>query len=329
MFAALQARLDLLVQNYTRGALQTFAVAESGLEHALADIAADPRFERLLAGPDRQSGTADDGQFPFTHPPPELFPAAPFRYEVRVAAVGADRAEITARAFGPLGAVRTLVATVARDAQPAIAAALALARGDPAIALGGGFQLAGADRSATAPAVAGLAIGDAAEVAATGDRLGAAVAQITGAGGSPSITSAALPDLAALAGTAARHSGAVTLGSEAGGTLGTGLFVAPGSLRLSDASGSGVLVVGGTLELAGMTTFTGLVVALGDVRIDPGNTVTIDGAVLGGGAAVSLRGSGRIGYDAREIARVDAAYPGLLPRRARITGWREQPDAGI
>ena len=45
-FAAMQARLDFLVQHYTRTALETFVVAESGLEHALADLALDPRFDR-------------------------------------------------------------------------------------------------------------------------------------------------------------------------------------------------------------------------------------------------------------------------------------------
>src|SRR5512139_249660 len=68
-FAVLQARLDFLVQHYTRAASEAFAVAESGLEHARADLARDPRFERLLAGPDRRAGTADDGEYPFAQPP--------------------------------------------------------------------------------------------------------------------------------------------------------------------------------------------------------------------------------------------------------------------
>jgi hypothetical protein len=56
--------------------------------------------------------------------------------------------------------------------------------------------------------------------------------------------------------------------------------------------------------------------------------VAIDGAVLVGrmGSATSLRSAGHIAYDPLVIARVDAALPGLLPRRARISGWREQPD---
>jgi hypothetical protein len=73
-FTAMQARLDWMVQNHTRIALQTFTVADSGLEHALADIEADPRFDRLLDGPDRQAGTGDDGEYPFLQPPPRVLP---------------------------------------------------------------------------------------------------------------------------------------------------------------------------------------------------------------------------------------------------------------
>ena len=57
----------------------------------------------------------------------------------------------------------------------------------------------------------------------------------------------------------------------------------------------------------------------------------IDGAVMVGrsGALLSLRGAGHIAYDALVIARIDTLFPGLLPRRARVTGWRQRPDAAL
>src|SRR5262249_14133135 len=83
-FAGMQARVDALVQDATRRADEAFYVAEAGLAHAIADLEAAPRFERLRAGPDGRQGTADDDQFPFAAAPPAFFPRQPYRYDVRV-----------------------------------------------------------------------------------------------------------------------------------------------------------------------------------------------------------------------------------------------------
>lgn len=331
-FAAMQARLDFLVQQYTRTALETFTVADSGLEHALADFATDPRYDRLLAGPDRQAGTADDGEYPFAQPPAEFFPRAPFRYQVRVAQLGADRLEISARGYGPLGATRMVVASVLRGLDPYLPAALSLAARDATLALGAGFRVAGVEPRSDDPGLPAVALDGADAATALAARLAPGTgAQLVGRGGSPSIAGAALPSAESIADAAARRAEAQTLGGEARGRLGDGLFVTPTSLRLADAEGSGVLVVGGTLELSGTSSFAGLIVALGDVRLDAGSTAAIDGGVMVGrvGALVSLRGEGHLAYDPRIIAHIDAQFPGLLPRRARVTGWREQPDAAL
>jgi hypothetical protein len=328
-FTAMQARLDWMVQNHTRIALQTFTVADSGLEHALADLEADPRFDRLLDGPDRRAGTGDDGEYPFLQPPPEFFPHAPFRYEVRVARSGADALVITARGFGPLNAIRTVLATVARAATPFLAGALSLAARGAALALGSDFSIAGAAATAGDPGLPAVALDGVDAAAALAARLEPdAAARLVGRGGSPSIAAVALPSAEALADAAAHRVEAQALSGEAYGALGDGLFFSPGSLRLTDVSGSGVLVAAGPLEISGVSNFSGIVIALGDLRTDLGSSVTIDGAVLVGrlGSASSLRSSGHIAYDPLVIARVDAALPGLLPRRARVTGWREQPD---
>jgi hypothetical protein len=331
-FAAMQARLDALVQHYTRAAVETFAVAESGLEHALADFTADPRFERLLAGPDRQAGTGDDGEYPFRQAPPEFFPHAPFRYQVRVAARPPDAIEIHARGSGPMNATRVVVATVRRSAVPFVPGALALAARDGELSLGTGFAISGVEAGPDDPGLPAVAVDGADAAAALAARLPSdAAARLVGRGGSPSIAGTSLPSAAALAAAAANRAGAQVLNGEAHGALGDGLFVSPTALRLSDVSGSGVLVALGALDLGGTTTFSGLIIALGDVRADLGSNATIAGAVMVGaaGAVVSLRGNGGIGYDARVIAGIDAAFPGLLPRQARVTGWREEPEAGL
>jgi hypothetical protein len=329
-FAAMQARLDCLLEQHTRTALETFTVAESGLAHALADVTADPSFDRLLAGPDRQAGTGDDGEYPFAVAPPDFFPQAPFRYQVRVGQPSADIVHITARGYGPVNATRAVLATVVRSAAPYVPAAVALGARDAALSLGGDFHVRGVMPSAGDPGLPAVGVADAAAAAALGAGLpSAAAAHLVGRGGTPSIAGTSLPSAEALAAMAARRADARVLASEAYGALGDGLFVSPASLRLGDASGSGVLVVNGSLELGGASSFSGIVVALGDVRIGLGSAVAIDGAMIVGRGAtlLSLRGSGHIAHDARVIERVDAAFPGLLPRRVRVTGWRELLDA--
>jgi len=66
-FAAMQARLDLLIHHHSRAALEAFYIAESGLEHALADLASDPRFDRLPVGPDGQAATAEGARVRLPH----------------------------------------------------------------------------------------------------------------------------------------------------------------------------------------------------------------------------------------------------------------------
>ena len=331
-FAAMQARLDALVQHHTRIALETFTVAESGLEHALADFIADPRFERLLVGPDRLAGTADDGEYPFRRAPLAFFPREPFRYEVRVAARQPDVLEISARGLGPFTATRLVVATVRRTTAPFVPGALALAAREVALTLGTDFRVTGVAPGPGDPGLPALAVDGAEAAAELTERLPPdAASRLVGRGGSPSVVGTSLPSIDALADTAAGRVEARLLDGEARGALGDGLFVSLGALRLTDVSGSGVLIARGPLELSGTSTFSGIVVALGDVRVDLGSDATISGAVMVGsaGTLVSLRGSGQFAYDPRVVARVDAAFPGLLPRQARVTGWREEPDAGL
>lgn len=322
--AMLQARLDFLVQHYTRAASETFAVAESGLEHARADLARDPRFERLLAGPDRRLGTADDGEYPFAQPPPAFFPVAPFRYQVRVAPQTADRVEIVARGYGPLGTVRGVAAAVQRAALPYLPGALAAGAPVVDLLLGAAWRIDGA---ADVPALAVASTAAAEQLAAGLDA--DERRRVNGPGGPPSLGVAAIPDLDALLAAAAARPEARALAGEVGGALGDGLFLAAGGTRLRDASGSGILLVDGPLEIDGAFAFAGLVAASGGVSVAPTATVDMRGCLLQGarGGALLLRGSGRLAYDEGVADALAAAHPGLLPSRARVTGWRELSDA--
>lgn len=323
-FAVMQARLDFLVQHHARAASETFAVAESGLEHALADLARDPSFERLLIGPDRRAGTADDGEYPFAQPPPAFFPAPPWRYDVRVAAQAADRVEIVARGYGALGSVRGVAAAVRRTALPYLPGALATAADAPDLLLGAGWRI---DGSAGVPALA--VASDEAATRLRGGLDADARRRIVAPAGTPDIGVAALPDLAALLAAAARRGDLRRLGGEISGALGDGIFLAPTGSSLRDASGSGILLVDGPLEIAGAFEFDGLVATTAGLTAAADATVRIAGAVLQGprGGALALRGSGRIAFDDGIAERLAARYPGLLPSRARVVGWRELADA--
>ena len=323
-FAVLQARLDFLVQHYTRAASEAFAVADSGLEHALADLARDPRFERLLAGPDRRAGTADDGEYPFAQPPPAFFPAAPFHYDVRVAPQAADRVEIVSRGYGRIGSLRGVAAAVQRAAIPYLPGALASDAATVDLLLGADWRIDGA------AGVSALAVrsDDVAERVAA--QLGADErARLGAASGTPTIGVGAIPDLAALFGAAARRPDLRPLGTDVGGVLGDGLFLAPSGTRLRDVSGSGILLVDGPLEIDGSFAFDGLVAASGAITVDAAATMRLTGCLLQGpgSGTLLLRGSGQLRYDDAIAQRLAALYPGLLPSRARVTGWRELAEA--
>ena len=310
-FAVLQARLDFLVQHHTRAASETFAVAESGLEHALADLTRDPRFDRLLAGPDRRTGTPDDGEYPFAAAPPTFFPAAPFHYDVRVAMQAADRVEVVARGYGQLVSIRGVAAAVQRSALPYLPGALASDAPVVDLLLGADWHLDGAGLPA-------VAVGS----TEAADRLRSQLA------GAADIGVAAIPAFDALLGAASRRADARLIGGDVGGALGEGLFLASGATRLRDVTGSGILLVDGPLEIDGSLAFEGLIATSSGVAVDPDASVGITGALLQGprGGALLLRGSGRLAYDERVAARLATVYPGLLPSRAKITGWRELPD---
>ncbi len=327
-FALMQVRLDLAVHHHTRAALEAFHVAEAGLAHALADLDADPIFDRLRAGPDGLPDTADDGDFPFRTPPPAFFPRRPFHYTVAVEPIGGDAVEIVAHGYGIARAERIVAVAVRPSAPPFVPAALLSAAPHPTVVLGDGFTVSGSAAGVTPePPVPALGVPDEPSVDAVRYQLAEiSRRQLRGAGGDDSIAPRRIAHAAGLAVAISRLPGAQPLPPRAFGPLGSGIMVARQSQQISDAEGSGVLVVDGDLEIYGRFRFAGLILATGDLHIDRDAAVDISGAVIIGPAAdrLQLLGAGGITYSPAAIAAVAPAVRDLLPRRAVVTGWRER-----
>jgi hypothetical protein len=326
-FAVMQARLDLLVQHHTRAAVEVFYVAEAGLEHALADLASDPRFERLLSGADGIPGTPDDGAYPFRNGPPGFFPRAPFRYDVRVEPVDANAAEIVSRGVGSGPTTRIVTAPVLRSTEPYLPAAAAGFPIDLEMLLGDEFSLLGSEPGAPGDDVPALAVAD----DGVRDRIlselpETAKQRIIGPGGTPSVAGRQFVDLIELAARIEQMPGAQILPDSPAGNLGSGIMVSRGSLLLGSASGSGLLLVQGNLVVGDQLDFSGLVAVMGDVRFERSSSVHIDGGFLQGrpGSQMTLLGAGHIKYDRNAIDTLDAMVPGLLPRSTVVAGWRER-----
>jgi hypothetical protein len=326
-FAVMQARTDLLVQHHTRTAVEVFYVAEAGLEHALADLASDSRFERILAGRDGMEGTADDGSYPFHDGPPDFFPRPPFRYDVRVERVDEDTAEIVSRGIGLGPAARSVSASVLRSTEPHLPAAASAFGLDLEMLLSDEFSLLGSEPGAPGEDVPALAVGDdESREKLLSELPETAKARIVGPRGAPSVAGRRFVDLTELAARIARLPEARLLPDGAAGDLGSGVLASRASLLLSNASGSGLLLVQGNLVVDDQLDFSGLVLVMGDVSFGRSSTVHIDGGLLQGapGDRMSLLGAGHIEYDPDAIRALDAEVPEILPRRALVAGWREQ-----
>ena len=322
-FAVLQARLDLLVHRHTREAVEVFVVAESGLEHAIADLALDPSFDRLLAGPDKIIGTADDQHFPFHHQPPSLFPQPPLRYDVRVESCGDECVEIVSRGRSAGQISRKVDASVVRSLTPYLPGTVFSAAPAVTLEMDDAFTISGIDDDQSDTVLPALAV--ASEEAAQ-----ALTVQLGNDPGTPllppGIAVEIFSPLDAMAAAAAQIPGARMLTGSVAGSLGEGVLISPTPLHVADASGSGILIVDGMLRISGRFTFSGLIVTLGDVRFDPGSSVNIDGVLFqaASGTHLQFHGAGQIRYDRRIIEQIDAQFPDFLPRQTIVTGWHEQ-----
>jgi len=326
VFAAMQAQTDLRLQHRARETLQGFYVAEAGLEHALSDLEQAPWFDRLLNGPDGVVGTADDDLYPFLAPPPLYFPHPPVRYEVRTVARTPNRVEIVSCGLGAGAAEQIVVASVLRSAAPFLPGAVSSSAPSLAVRLGEGFVLDGSDSGGGAKPHPRLAATGFDAVESAGDGGGLRQGEDPcGGGDTPISTRSAFPAVEDIAADLTGNFPAAAVGSEADGELGEGLLVSSASLSIADATGAGILLVKGELHVRRGLVFDGLVMVLGDVRFEPESRVRIRGGLLQGraGHLLHLLGGGSIRYDGEAIAAVDSAFPGVLPRRARVVGWHQ------
>jgi hypothetical protein len=324
---AMQARLDLLIERHGRAAHEAFYVAESGLEHALADLAHDPSFNRLVDGADGRQGTADDRLYPFSHPPPPYFPQAPFGYRVETAPLGADVIEIISYGHAALQSSRVVSATAIKSRDPYLPAGLSAAGDGVVLDLGDDFYIDGAAAGGDddTPAVA---LDDDADVDVFLQSLSEPARQrLRGPGGSPSVTRRRLGSLASMADVLANLATTRVPDGEVHGPFGWGITMSPRATQVSDASGGGILIVDGDLSIGGRFVFDGLVIVRGNVDLGSDGDLELKGALLqdSPGRDLRLRGGGSIRYDPAILALVDALAPNVLPRRALIGAWRERP----
>ena len=302
-FALMQARVDLLIARHGRGANEIFYVAESGLEHALADLRLVPFFERLAEETDDGWDTGGEISFPFLKPPPRFFPSAPFYYEVTVKPDDPDHVSIVCRAFGQTPASQTVSASVTRSPTPFTPGTIYSTIDASGFNLGSDFQVSGIDSSGKEDPVPAITLPD------------------ENAG----VEMDGFPDIAERAEELFRDPRAQPAVASENGALGSGLFTSRVSLQVERLSGRGLLAVDGDFQVSESLDFVGLVIVLGDVRFERGSTVKVRGALIqgGDGRRLELLGTGGIIYDSQTIADCDVEFPGLLPHRAIVTGWQQ------
>lgn len=323
-FAVMNAHLDVLVQHQVRQAASAFAVAESGLQHALADLRLDSNFDRLLAGPDHLPGTSDDGQFPFRGAPGPLPIERDYRYDVRVSPRSATSVDLVSTATGPRLATHVVAARVARE-RALLPAAVSTTAKNVTLDLGARFRVTGTDRAGRDPAQPGLVVAGSDIASMLRERLPSEPAtRMSGAGSIPSIAERAAPVVEDVA-TAFATSRRGDVGPMLNGAIGPGVVVSSGSIEIGNATGSGVLIVNGNLRVSGALAFSGLVIALGDVLFEAPSVVHVFGGLLQGrgNGLLAFLGDGEIAYDSRVIEQIDTTFPGRLGHRARVIGWRD------
>lgn len=340
-FTALLARTDFYIHHNTRAQSEVFYAAEAGLEHALADIPPSVTPPQLLYGPDGQSGTADDGVFPFQEGSPGFFPYAPLRYEVRIEQASAALLRLTATGFGVRNTRAVIEALVGRDPAAYVPAAV-YAPNLSGLTLGAAALVSGLDHhpadapdqpTGGAPAVYGLGLGSAEAVAAVLAQLAPGTgARLLGKQGPPSVAAVQPIDVPGLIGALAAAPGATMMSSgalSAPAQLGT--IAAPQLTVVLDGgeitgaiNGAGVLIAPAGLRVSGQLTFNGLVLVAGEARFAAASSVRVDGAMwLGPDALLAHEGNGAITYDRGLIDAVDQQFANCLPHAMIIKAWRE------
>jgi hypothetical protein len=271
-------------------------------------------FAAALAGPDGVDGTADDGMLA-TRPSCSA--------NARSAPGSTEPPRLLLRVEGRrLAGRRLLEAVVGRAPAPGVPALLWLGASPAPGTVSGSLVLDGTDpEDAEAPPLAALAAPAEAEAL---DAWVAAEAGVTAAPGTGPPLAAHPPPLGALA-ERARAAGAVGPAALAMDGL------PPFSLALVDGDivvaglrrGAGLLFVDGTLDISGALDFAGLVVASRGVRIRPGGTLQVHGALWLGDAdpALMVEGTMRLRQSRAALEAADRLL--RLPRTTVVLGQQD------
>lgn len=259
---------------------------------------------------------------------------------------GNTRAIVTSTALGPDGAKKVVVAYIVRGSYGLGAVSLpeSAAPFTETNFSGTSFSIDGNDYCHAASAVPGISLTDPAladEIAnnttTDGGLESSQMANVTGAGGSPSV--ATVPPLT------------ITVDQIANIYLGLGPTVLPGgnyaandvwgtssSPRITHITGDatisgtiegyGVLVVDGSLDIAGNFAYHGLVIARGDIGVQINGNAGVYGSMIIGasqqqdaGYELDIRGNAHVSYDSCALAAADGWAP--LPKAAKVVAWRE------
>lgn len=306
--ASQQAVVSFLVSHRVTESAEALVAAETAMAAALADLARQPSFTRL--------SQADDGPFPFLDgaTPPQPLPDS-FAVDTRLRSRSQTRIDVIATARGRNRARRILVTTIERENRPFIPAALFLAADTPALSSSGTLEISGS----TKDEVSAVATPSQAHVDALASSLTASAAQITGGVNASDWDN--LDDLVSRA-----RENALSLPEPPSGAIAPGVWLSRGSVDIADAGGEGVWLVEGDLAVDGVLTFAGLLIVLGDIRVSIGSEIAVRGGIVQAGPGRHFDCDGRavIDYDLDALNQIDSVHPGLLDRRARVIGWRDE-----
>jgi hypothetical protein len=306
--AAEQAWISWMIGHRLREAAEALVSAESGLATAIADLAAEPSFERF----DLPTGSP----FPFLDGAPVGVPVPDsFRIHTEIRSRSSSHVDFVVTATGRNRARRVLAATIERSDVPYVPATLYQAESDATISFSDTLAISGGRGTEPIPAFAMPGKSGAEEVYRQLEAAGASLS------GGPTATR--WTDLADIA-QRIRQRGA-PLPDVVSGTVADGTWISAASMEVASAGGRGIWLIDGNLRILSSFDFEGLLVVQGDIEVEPGATFEVAGAVAQQipGRSFQSRGLTRLVYESEVLRGVGALDPDLLDHRARLIGWRD------
>jgi hypothetical protein len=327
--ALLMAKSDLELFRNLRDGIATYYRTRGAVVEAVAALSAGYDFDSLLVGPDGAPETGDDGTLTGSSTAPAcVLRAADDEADPEPAAYrdGNRRARVAAGCTGARGSRSDVEIVVGRDLEPFVPAALYLERAD--IDIAAPVLLDGADHAPGDPPGAASGQGPPVPDAASPDLPAPLLlpALVTNGRGERSVL-----DPAAGIDSPAFSTRALALGPPLLDALPVGQLPALFTHTAADAEagtparGSGLLLVGGDLQVDAAVDFSGVVVVGGRLRIGTGGALSVRGFLWvrgeGRGPAIEARGPLTAVYSRNAVADADRVF--ALPRRAVPLAERE------